>query len=328
MAETVPVAVVIPVFNRRLKLIKTLESVVAQTKSPTLLVVVDDGSTDGTGDVAEHWLARNAAFEWRVIHQANGGVSAARNTGFAQIGVLPLVCFLDSDDLWPRDFIAEGVRALVDAEDTVAAVADRVAERAGRRRAVQDLRPLISNPLLWLICNDGALLSCLMIRSSAARAAGLFVPGMLASEDSDFLLRLFKLGGAARSAASPVLFIRRTPLEPTEPPNLGGPSPDAKYLWATHLTEALQGLPETLLAEHDHLIRTALARRWADSAFASRRGQIGRSVSSLYQAIRWDPNWARRLRLIGAFLTGKRKTPPYFPTPLPQHDLPVPQNRD
>jgi glycosyltransferase involved in cell wall biosynthesis len=53
MAERAPVAVVIPVFNRRLRLIRALESVAAQTKSPELLIVVDDGSTDGMAEGAE-----------------------------------------------------------------------------------------------------------------------------------------------------------------------------------------------------------------------------------------------------------------------------------
>lgn len=83
MAERAPVAVVIPVFNRRLRLIRALESVAAQTKSPGLLIVVDDGSTDGMAEGAEQWLARHATFEWRVMRQSNAGVSAARNAGFA-----------------------------------------------------------------------------------------------------------------------------------------------------------------------------------------------------------------------------------------------------
>ena len=207
-----PIAVVIPVYNRRLKLINTLATVVAQSKTPALLILVDDGSSDGSGEVAESWLARNAPFEWKVIRQANAGVAAARNRGFAEIGELPFVCFLDSDDLWPPEFLAEGLRGLEGRDDAVAAVSDRVKEVAGRRRSVQDSRHLIANPILWLICRDGAILSSTLIRSSAVRAAGLFVPGMVASEDSDFLIRLFLLGGAVRSETAPVRYIKRHPL--------------------------------------------------------------------------------------------------------------------
>lgn len=136
MEQKTPVAVVIPVYNRRLKLTKTLESVAAQNKLPGLLIVIDDGSTDGTAEAARKWL-RSAPFEWRVVSQENAGASAARNAGFAHIGELPYVCFLNSDDLWPPDFIAQGLRALEGRDNIVAAVADRVKERAGRRQRVK-----------------------------------------------------------------------------------------------------------------------------------------------------------------------------------------------
>src|SRR5690242_2441082 len=221
-----PVAVIVPVYNRRLKLLATLESVVAQSKLPAMVIVVDDGSTDGTAEAAKNWLSPNAPFEWMVVRQeTNAGVSIARNAGFDHLGELPFVCFLDSDDLWPADFIAEGVRALEESENTVAAVADRVTKRGPKRMPVQNLRSVVTNPLLWVICNDGGILSCTMIRSSAARASGRFTPGMLASEDTDFLLRLFLLGGAAHSKAGPVVFIKNAPLESTEPRNLSHSSP-------------------------------------------------------------------------------------------------------
>ena len=219
-----------------------------------------------------HWLARNAAFEWRVIEQPNAGVSTARNAGFAHIGELPFVCFLDSDDLWPPEFIAEGIRAL-QGHDVVAAVSDKVRERRGSRQSLQSLRGIASNALLWVIFNGGAILSCTMIRSSAARAAGLFAPGMLVSEDTDFLLRLFLLGGAAYSKASPVVFVKNASLEPTESPNLSNPSLELKYQWASQLTTLLSHLPDELLKKHEPLIRTAIARKWASVAFSSVRGQ-------------------------------------------------------
>ena len=313
-----PIAVVIPVYNRRLKLINTLATVVAQTQAPALLIVVDDGSTDGTGDAAESWLARNATFEWKVIRQANAGVSAARNRGFAEIGDLPFVCFLDSDDLWPPEFLAEGVRGLEGREDAVAAVADRVVEVAGRRRRVEDFRHLAANPILWLVCRDGGILSCTMVRSSAVRAAGLFVPGMIAAEDSDFLLRLFLLGGVVRSDTAPVRYIKKAPLEPTEPLNLSSASPDIRYLWARHWETAFKRLPQSLLEEHGALIRTSRVRCWARSALSCRQTmQLGRATISLSHALWWDDQWRRRLQLIWSFCCGNEKLLPSFKMRLP-----------
>ena len=307
MADSAPVAVVVPVYNRRLKLIKTLASVVAQTRSPALLVVVDDGSSDGSADVAEQWLARDARFEWKVIRQANTGVSGARNAGFAEIGDLPFVCFLDSDDLWPPEFLAEGFRAFEGRDDAVAAVANKVKEVAGREADV-DLRPLVENPILWMVIRDGGMLSCSILRAQAVRAAGLFTHGMHVSEDTDFLIKLFLLGGAVRSASGPVRQIKAAPLEPTEPRNLSHAFPDMPYLWACHRESIVPTLPPALLEQHGSLIRTSMAHRWAKAAFHCRKTlHMRRALVCLGYALKWDPDWARRARLIWSFGRGKKK---------------------
>jgi glycosyltransferase involved in cell wall biosynthesis len=317
MAESGSIAVVVPVYNRRLKLINTLATVVNQSKKPALLIVVDDGSSDGTGEFAESWLARNASFEWKVIRQANAGAAVARNAGFAAIGELPFVCFLDSDDLWPPEFLAESLRALEARDDAVAAVADRVREYAGCRGYVENLRHLVPNPILWIICHDGGILSCTLIRSSAARAAGLFVPGMIAAEDSDFLERLFLLGGAVRSDASPVRYIKKAPLEPTEPPNLSA-LPHLPYLWARYRETALWRLPKSFLEEYGALVRTAVAGLWANSAFSCRQSrQTGRAIVSLLRALWWDYNWRRRRQLISSFCQGNKGVLASFKAKLP-----------
>ena len=318
MAENAPVAVVIPVYNRPRKLVNTLVSVVAQSKPPSFLVVVDDGSTDGTGEVAESWLASNANFEWKLIRQPNAGVAAARNAGFAEIGELPFVCFLDSDDLWPASFLAEGLLALEGCDAAIAAFADRMQEWPGLQR-VDDFRHLVPNPTLWLICNDGGILSCALIRTKAAQAAGLFVPGMIASEDSDFLYRLFSLGGAVRSDAPPVRQIKWAPrLDRTEPPNLSSLSPELPYLWARHLEATVLKLPKGLLKKHRSLVRTAVSRRWAKSALACRQTNLmGRACVSLVRALWWDQSWRRRRQLVRSFCEGDEKILTAFETRLP-----------
>ena len=317
MTQTAPVAVVVPVYNRRLKLIKTLESVAAQSSLPRIVVVVDDGSSDGTAAAAETWLAANAPFVWKVVrHAVNAGVSVARNTGFEHIGELPFVCFLNSDDLWPPDFIAEGLRALARREDAVAAIANRVADKADRPKRVKDLRPVVANPLLWVICHHGAILSCSMIRSSAARAAGLFPPEMLASEDTDFLLRLFVLGGAVHSESGPVVFVKGAPLEATEPPNLSDPSPDLRYLWTCHLEGSISRLPAPVFKQHEQVIRAKMAHRWAAVALLNRETRKQKQAfDSLLRALRWDHSSSRRLRLLWSFLWGTKGVMAHYRTP-------------
>lgn len=120
-------AVVIPVHNRRELVLETLSSVRAQTVMPWRVVVVDDGSSDGTADVVEEWLRRHAMdCEVQVLRQENGGVSAARNHGAAAAKDADLLAFLDSDDLWPVDFIEHALRSFTENQYLVAATSDRM----------------------------------------------------------------------------------------------------------------------------------------------------------------------------------------------------------
>ena len=88
------VSVVIPVYNRAAWLERAVASILCQTLPPLEVIVVDDGSTDGTGEVCRRLEARGI----RVLLQSNQGVSAARNAG-ARAAEGAFIAFLDSDDL-------------------------------------------------------------------------------------------------------------------------------------------------------------------------------------------------------------------------------------
>jgi glycosyltransferase involved in cell wall biosynthesis len=100
------VSCVIPVFNGEAYLREAIDSVLAQTWGTVEVLVVDDGSTDGTAAVA-----RSYGHPVRYLHQENAGPAAARNRGIeAARGAL--VAFLDADDLWAPERIARQVVAL------------------------------------------------------------------------------------------------------------------------------------------------------------------------------------------------------------------------
>ena len=84
------VAVVVPAFNAADYLGEALDSIAAQTRPPVEVVVIDDGSTDGTPAIAEDRGVR-------CITQENAGPAAARNRGIKETGA-PLIAFLDADD--------------------------------------------------------------------------------------------------------------------------------------------------------------------------------------------------------------------------------------
>lgn len=105
------VSVVIPAFNASAFVGEAIGSVLAEEGPRSEIIVVDDGSTDGTADVAKGFP------EVRLISRPNGGIGAARNTGLRFVRA-PLVAFLDADDIWPRGRLTallEGLAPDVDA---------------------------------------------------------------------------------------------------------------------------------------------------------------------------------------------------------------------
>ena len=89
------ISIIIPVYNTESTLDRCLESVLRQTMSDDEVLLIDDGSTDRSPQLCEEWARRDPRV--RTIHQSNGGLSQARNTGLAHAQG-ELIAFVDSDD--------------------------------------------------------------------------------------------------------------------------------------------------------------------------------------------------------------------------------------
>lgn len=98
------VSVIVPVYNTGEYLVLCLESLIAQTHRNLEIILVDDGSTDGSGAVCDDFVRRDGRV--KVIHQKNSGVSAARNRGL-ETAEGEYVFFLDSDDILPPDSLEQ-----------------------------------------------------------------------------------------------------------------------------------------------------------------------------------------------------------------------------
>ena len=110
------ISVVIPLYNKEQSISATLKSVLAQTYTDYEVIIVNDGSTDGSADVVHNIICTMNSEEVRrgkirLIHQENAGVSAARNKGILEAKG-EYVAFLDADDLWGRDYL-ETLNALI-----------------------------------------------------------------------------------------------------------------------------------------------------------------------------------------------------------------------
>ncbi len=100
MTDSPLISCIVPVFNGERYLGEALDSIFAQTYRPLEVIVVDDGSTDGTPDVVARYGEQVA-----YLKQANAGPAAARNRGLS-VAKGEFVAFLDADDLWHEEKLA------------------------------------------------------------------------------------------------------------------------------------------------------------------------------------------------------------------------------
>jgi glycosyltransferase involved in cell wall biosynthesis len=210
------VSVVIPAYNAGRFLRWTIESVQAQTIGDWELVVVDDGSSDDTADIACRVAEGDPRV--RVISQPNAGVASARNRGLAgSTARTEHVIFLDADDVWEKDALESLLRALNTNPQAVAAsglsrhidtrgrpIEPGEMETWGRHRLGLVGKRLVEWPMnqpttfeVLVYRNRIYTPGQLLIRRSALELAGPFDPATSPCEDWDMSLRLSLLGEIA-----------------------------------------------------------------------------------------------------------------------------------
>lgn len=96
-------SVIIPLYNKAPYIRKALQSVFDQVFRDFELIVIDDGSTDDSFNIAKNAL-ESSGIDYQLIHQENAGVSTARNNGVAA-SQGDFICFLDADDWWAPNFL-------------------------------------------------------------------------------------------------------------------------------------------------------------------------------------------------------------------------------
>lgn len=107
------ISVVIPCYNAAAYLTQTIESVLSQTRPPHEVIVVDDGSSDGSADIASSFGA-----PVRAISQSNSGECASRNRGLDEARG-DWIAFLDADDLWEPTKLERQVAAIQGCDDVI-----------------------------------------------------------------------------------------------------------------------------------------------------------------------------------------------------------------
>lgn len=182
------VSIVMPAYNVSTYIGDAIESVLRQTFNDWELLIVDDGSTDDSLQTAIRYARRCPRI--LVMHQQNGGISAARNTALARAAG-DIIAILDSDDVWLPDFLESQLQVLQDHPeiDIVTANAWFMGSlRDGQlARPYPDRRP--APDLMNLICDEESVFIMSMFRRRVYETLGGFDESMRSNEDYDFWLR-------------------------------------------------------------------------------------------------------------------------------------------
>jgi glycosyltransferase involved in cell wall biosynthesis len=191
------VSVIIPVYNGETFLAEAVESVQQLNYHPLEILIVDDGSTDGTAGIAKSFQG-----DVRYVYQQNQGPAAARNTGL-KMARGNIIAFLDADDLWPKNKLEIQLACLA-ANPSVEIVGGYIKymplsdSAADTQLLVEFAEPIVSFHL------GGAI-----FRKSVFDRIGLFDEKLRYSEDVDWFMRAWEKGVSMVVLKQVTLFYRR-----------------------------------------------------------------------------------------------------------------------
>lgn len=276
------VSVIIPTYNRRKDVFGAIESVFAQSLPVLEVIVVDDGSTDGTADLVEQHYGQRV----RLIRQANAGVSAARNMGIRQSRG-EWLAFLDSDDRWSPEKLELQFAAIQKFGDAASVCftnniyTGNPAMTFSRFEEVGFQNPPkvgILYDMIWKIIaeREPFFTSSLLIRKTILDEVGCFDEGLTIREDTDLVFRL-----AAKTnfcfVREAVTQIDRTPTRSIGLCNLYDSRSDVVFQCSERIYIKWLEMPEVRCTQYEPRIRELLLRAYYDS------------IESMIHQIRFKP---------------------------------------
>lgn len=180
------VSVIIPTFNRRALVREAVVSVCAQRRTAFEIIVVDDGSSDGTPEA----LVQEFGSRIRIVATENRGVAAARNLGVRHSRG-ELLAFLDSDDLWLADKLAAQLALFTQQPETQICQTEEIWIRNGVRvnTCKHHRKPsgdIFAPSLRRCLVSPSAV----MLRRTLFECVGGFDESLPACEDYDLWLRI------------------------------------------------------------------------------------------------------------------------------------------
>ncbi len=177
------VSVIIPVYNSELYLEESIRSVLAQTYQPLEILIINDGSTDGSESVARKFTQQTL-----YLYQSNQGAAAARNRGIKKSSG-EFLAFLDADDLWESDKIAKQMDILEQEADLDMVFGNVFQFISEDTKSVSRARLDEADQIL-----PGYVPGTILIRKKAFLKVGLFSTAWKIGEFIDWYLKAMETG--------------------------------------------------------------------------------------------------------------------------------------
>ncbi|MFA5963288.1 MAG: glycosyltransferase family A protein [Sphingomonas sp.] len=298
------VSVIIPNYNRAGMIGETIANMERQTLTPHEIIVVDDGSSDGSVD-----FLRSLGDRIRLVVQDNAGPGAARNAGLA-IATGDYIQFFDSDDLCTPDKIECQSRALEQSGADIAYGPWIKAWLADGRACYDGLvyqqRPVTSAPLDAFLRGWLLFVPCCVIRRTLLDRVGGYPTATRTAEDLELIVRAMLAGARLVHAPQGMVLVRQHPENQISASRAGA---EARRRDRACLFDTI----DELLVEGRYVPSSAARRAWRLSAWAFRH-EAGLVPDSLMRRLQIRAREARagfRLRL-----TGSRLPMSFGPAPM------------
>ena len=208
-------SIIIPVYNVEKYLRRCVDSVLAKELSSFEIILVDDGSPDGSGAICDEYAAKDSRI--KVIHKKNGGLSMARNDGIdASSG--EYIVFLDSDDWWNPEVdvnsILERVKSEPEVDMFLFSSLDYVEgvgyfKRAEHERLAGVSTTTVRDYYSGLLANGNLEVSAAtkILRADFIKERSLYFKPGIKGEDNEWMIRLLRALGSVRILSDTFLYV-------------------------------------------------------------------------------------------------------------------------
>jgi glycosyltransferase involved in cell wall biosynthesis len=186
------ISVIIPVYNGQAFLRSTLESVWAQLLQPSEIILIDDGSVDGSYELMCQ-LANESPIPCKVLQQPNRGPASSRNAAVKESTGL-IIAFLDQDDIWYPTYLKAQYERVIRSNPKSYSICYFNFFVDSRYLQQHDGIPAWVRPELMASPQPGYLPSCMMMYKEVFLGVGFFDESSKAGYDIDWMVRAIDLG--------------------------------------------------------------------------------------------------------------------------------------